>query len=113
MNRFAGIVGYGESQEIPEGSSITVHVVTEHPAFGDVIRKVQRANYGDTVNGKLTAGHSISIVADEHASQNYAKIKYVLWGGQRWTVNTITVQSPRLILELGEVWNGEIPEEDP
>ena len=64
---------------------------------------------GDQVNQSLSVGNSISIVADAYASEHILEMRYVTWQGVRWTVTDVTVERPRLILALGEVYNGPIP----
>jgi hypothetical protein len=46
-------------------------------------------------------------VADAYANEHYFAIRYVEWAGVRWTVQDVEVQHPRLILRLGEVYNGK------
>ena len=38
--------------------------------------------------------------------ENSSTIRYVSWLGVRWKVTNIDIQRPRLILTLGEVYNG-------
>lgn len=110
MARFFGEVGYAvETSEIPPGSGKWVDVVTEQSYHGDVIRKTRNLEYGENLNPEITVGNSISIVADEYAIEHFHKIKYVRWAGVLWTVSSVEVQSPRLILRLGSVYNGPTP----
>lgn len=106
MARFNDKVGYGESIEDPPDSGVWVDTITEYTYQGDVIRNARRLESGDKVNQDLTVGNSISIVADELANENFFNIKYVKWAGVLWTVTTVEVRSPRLILSLGSVYNG-------
>ena len=108
MNRFYGKVGYGESQESPEGSGIWVDTITEYPYFGDVIRNSSLLTRNDNVNSDVSVGNSISIVADEYAYENFSDIRYVIWNGTPWTVSQVEVRSPRLILTLDKVYNGPL-----
>lgn len=109
MNRFSGKVGYGESLENPAGSGVWVDQITDYPYFGDVIRNARRLETNDSINGNISVGNSISVVADEYANQHFFAIKYVIWEGVAWTVNSVEVKHPRLILNLGEVYNGPFP----
>lgn len=109
MTRFYGVVGYGESVETPSGSGVWKNVITEHPYYGDEVRNIRRLQEGESVNKDIAVTNSISIVADEYANQHFHKIKYVEWNGVRWTVQTVEVRRPRLILNLGEVYNGPTP----
>lgn len=109
MARFFGEVGYGESVETPEGSGIWKDVITEFPYQGDIIRKARTLEDSDSVNDNIVVSNRISVVADEHAFENFINIKYLRWAGVLWTVTTVEVISPRLILSLGGVYNGPTP----
>ncbi len=112
MARFYGEVGYAsDTVETPSGSGVWVDEITEHSYFGDVLQAVRNLNADDKVNEDITVTNRISIVADQYANDNFLKIKYVRWSGQLWTVTSVTVQRPRLILNLGSVYNGPTPEE--
>lgn len=107
MARFFGEVGYGDSVEIRPG--VWKDLITEFPYQGNVVRNTRNLVQGDKVNDDVTIGNSISIVADQYAIEYFFKIKYVRWAGVLWTVTTVEVQSPRLILSLGNVYNGPTP----
>lgn len=107
MARFHGEVGYGDSVETAPG--VWEDQITEFPYTGDVIRNTRKLESGDTLNDDLTVGNSISIVADEQATEHFFKIRYVRWMGVRWTVTSVEVRHPRLILSLGKVYNGPTP----
>lgn len=104
--RFYGEVGYGTTVEDPPGSGKYVDHVVEQPYFGDVIRNTSERTEGSSVNDDISVGNSISIVADQYATDNIKNIKYVRWGGEAWKVTSVEVRAPRLILSLGVVYNG-------
>lgn len=107
MARFCGRVGYGQSVE--EAPGVWADVITEVEYFGDVIRNQRGDREAASINPELTAQNSISIVADAYANENFFAIRYVEWAGTLWTVQTVEVQSPRLVLFLGGVYNGPTP----
>ena len=109
MNRFYGEVGYGVTDETPSESGIWVPEVTEISYFGDVLQDIRRLDEGVGLNDDFTVQNRISILADPYAFENYFNIKYVKWNGVRWTVTTVEVRAPRLILSLGSVYNGPTP----
>lgn len=109
MARFFGQVGYGESVEEPPGSGVWVDRIEEQSYYGDIERNVSRQIVGSDVNADISVSNSISIVADQHAIEYFSNIKYVRWAGRLWTVTSVEVQSPRLILTLGSVYNGPTP----
>lgn len=105
--RFYGEIGYGESTETSPG--VWVDVITERPYRGDVIRNTRKLDSGEQLNNDISVNNSISVVADEYVDQHFFEIKYVVWQGQRWVVTSVEVRSPRLILNLGGLYNGPTP----
>lgn len=107
--RFSGAVGYATSEEGVPG--VWRDVITERTYFGDVIRNASRLEapllVPPMLNDNVALSNSFSIVADAYAYGNFDSIRYVMWEGQRWTVTSVEVQHPRLILTIGEPWNGD------
>lgn len=106
MAKFYGEVGYGNTVEDPANSGIWKDTITEIFYFGDVVRNTASFEKAEYLNNDISVGNSISIIADQHAIEHFFKIKYVRWAGVLWTVTKVEVQSPRLILSLGSVYNG-------
>jgi hypothetical protein len=104
MARFFGRVGYGENIEVSPG--VWVDQIVEYAYYGDVVRNTRQLTQGENLNKDLSVGNSISIMADAYANANFFAIRYVEWAGALWTVSDVEVQSPRLLLRLGEVYNG-------
>ena len=120
MTRFSGRVGYGESKELTNDelvdevlvqtpTGVWVDDIVEREYFGDVIRNTRELRQGEYLNADLSVQNSISIIADAYANDHFFAIRYVEWAGTRWTVSSVEVQSPRLLLRLGEVYNGPGP----
>ena len=109
MTRFYGVVGYGRSVEEPPESGVWVNKITEVPYRGDVVRNTRKLEDGEGVNDNISVNNRISIIADEYANQHFFEIKYVKWSGVLWSVQSVEVQSPRLLLSLGGVYNGPTP----
>lgn len=107
MAKFYGKIGYGETVEKAPG--VWEDVITERNYYGDVIRDSRYLKEGEGVNNDLSVGNSISIVADAYANEHIFAIRYIEWSGALWTVSKVEVQSPRLILRLGGVYNGPTP----
>ena len=107
MARFFGRIGYGESVETAPG--VWVDQIVEYSYYGDVIRNARNLREGENLNPDLSVQNSISIVADAYANEHFFAIRYVEWAGTLWTVSSVEVQSPRLLLRLGEVYNGPTP----
>lgn len=107
MARFSGKVGFGETAETAPG--VHADVIVEHQYYGDIVQNRRILQQGENLNRDLVVSNSISIVADAYISEHFFAIKYVEWAGQLWTVTDVEVKAPRLILQLGEVYNGPTP----
>lgn len=106
MARFCGEIGYGTSVENPPDSGVWVDEITERKYYGDVTRNTRQLQEREQLNPDITVGNSISIVADAYATQHFFAIRYARWQEALWTVTDVEVQSPRLILRLGGIYNG-------
>lgn len=104
MAKFYGEIGYGETVETAPG--VWEDQITERSYVGDVIRNARYLKEGEALNNDLSVGNSISIVADAYANDHFFAIRYIRWAGALWTVQMVEVQSPRLLLRLGGVYNG-------
>lgn len=106
MAKFYGEVGYGWTVESPAGSGVWVDNIVEVHYYGDVVRNTRQLREGENLNNDLSVNNSISIVADAYANEHFFAIRYIRWAGALWTVTEVEVQSPRLLLRLGGVYNG-------
>ena len=113
MAKFFGAIGYAESKETAPGSGVYVDVITEHNYCGDVLKNMSRTREGDKVNDDFVVDNRLSIVSDMFAYNNIQSMRYVTWLGARWKITSVEVQRPRLLLNIGGVYNGPIPIPDP
>ena len=102
--RFHGKVGFGETVETSPG--VYEDNIVEHEYFGDVVRTSRKLTEGENLNRDLSLTNSISIVGNAYANEHFFEIRYVEWAGILWTVTDVEVQRPRMLLTLGEVYNG-------
>jgi len=108
MAKFYDLVGFAmPATETAPG--VWTETIVEKAYYGDVTRNSRRIQEGQTLTFELTVQNSISIVADEHANGNIFAIRYARWMGTLWIVTDVEVQSPRLLLRLGGVYNGPHP----
>lgn len=103
--KFAGIIGFKVLSEIRP--SVWQPTIIERMYRGDVNRVSRRNQSSDKVNDDMTISNEIEILADAYAFQNFQNIQYVTWLGANWKVGSVSVEPPRLILEIGGVYNGE------
>lgn len=104
MARFYGKVGFG--QAVDRGNGVHSYDVEYRMYFGDVVRNNRSTENDQKVNSDFRVSNSISIVSDPYANEHFFAIRYVEWAGTLWEVTDVEVQSPRLLLRLGGVYNG-------
>lgn len=104
MSKFFGPIGYITQNEVSPG--VWADVVTEHSYRGDIIQNTRKWETSQSKNDNLVISNQISVIADPFAYNNLSTMRYVSWQGVRWKVTNIEIQRPRLILTLGEVYNG-------
>jgi len=107
MTRFFDVVGYATPTEVVDG--VWKDVITEREYKGDVLDIMSSNQEGENANNDVRLQQKISVVADAFLIGNFSDIKYVSWMGTRWTVISVKVERPRLILTLGGVYNGPSP----
>lgn len=104
MARFYGKVGYMMTKETKPG--VWTEVEEEYNYYGDVLDNRHKWVPTDKLNDDVTVSNRISIMADSFAWDHFSHIRYVWWMGVKWKVTSISVERPRLVLELGGEWNG-------
>lgn len=110
--RFYDKVGYGIPTD--RGDGVWTDSMTERPYRGDLSRVTRYTEESsEKVNPDFRLSNRISIMADAFALENFSHIKYAAWMGTLWTVTSVEVQRPRLILTLGGVYNGPTPPSGP
>lgn len=105
MAKFFGAIGYATTTESAKG--VWKDGITERECAGDLIRNSRKLQEGEGLASNISLGNSVSVVADAYLMENFHAIRYIKWGAGYWTVTSVEVQSPRLILRMGEVYNGQ------
>ena len=104
MAKWFGKIGFAETKETTPG--VWKEQITEREYFGDLTRNTRRLQSSENLNDNITVDNEISIVADPFANQNFHAMRYVEFMGTKWKVSTVEVQYPRLLLSLGDIYNG-------
>ena len=103
MNKYYGTVGYAITEEV--ALDVWQDVIVERKYVGNVLKNTRRLSGSENLNDNIIINNRISIVADPFAYNNYNSIKYCTWMKSKWKVTNVEVAFPRLILDLGEVYN--------
>ena len=104
MGKWAGKIGFAVPKETAPG--VWKDAIVQRTYYGDMTRNTRRLQSSGNLNDNLVITNELSIIADPYANENFHAIRYAEFMGTKWKINSVQVQFPRLILELGEVYNG-------
>lgn len=104
--KYFGSIGYAVSGPVAGRPGVISNTIVERPYFGDVVKSIRNLKSGEGVNSDIEVNNQISIVSDPFAVNNINNIRYATYNGAKWTVKSVEIQYPRLILVLGGVYNG-------
>lgn len=108
MAKFSGAIGYALQVESAPGAWIDS--VIEKNYRGDVILDQRRNQPSDQVNDNINIDNSISIMADAYAYENLGFMKYVVWNNVAWKIQSFSINRPRIVIQIGGIYNGERPD---
>lgn len=75
------------------------------PYMGDWKRVESKWTGGDKLIDDKRVNNQLEIISDPFAVMNFTHIRYVKWMGQLWSVNTVTLRPPRIVMEIGGLYN--------
>lgn len=105
MAKFFGSIGYAIPTETRPG--YWEDKIEERDYIIDVIRVSTRWNTSsDSTNDDLTVNNQFSLIADPFANNHFHSMKYVRFMGANWKITGVEPRPPRLILNVGGVYNG-------
>jgi hypothetical protein len=104
MAKFYGAIGFAVNTETSPG--VWKDVITERNYKGDVLKITRRDEQRDSLNPNLTINNRISVIADAFANENIFAIRYITWMGSKWSITSVEVERPRLLLTIGGVYHG-------
>lgn len=105
MAKYYDSIGYVIQTEVTPG--VWQDAIIEKKYRGDVILNQLRWQTADgKVNDNINIDNSISIIADPFAFDHVNYMKYIKWIGQKWEIQSFSILRPRVVLQLGGVYNG-------
>lgn len=104
MAKWFGKIGYAKTTETKPG--VWKEQITEREYYGDLLRNSRRLQSSSALNDNVIIANEISILADPFAYENFCAMRYATFMDTKWKISNVEVQYPRLILTLGDVYNG-------
>lgn len=104
--KFVGVVGFWEGdKEVKSG--VYRPSIVERPYMGDLPRNFRKfEQVSEKQNDDISVSNQVSILADLYMQNNLSSIRYVIWNGQKLSVKNVTIDYPRVTLEIGGVYSG-------
>lgn len=81
-------------------------VITERDYLGDLIQRTEAFTVANSVLPEYRTTTSVSVLSDGVLAENYMNLRYISILGKNWSVASAVLQFPRLIVYVGEVYNG-------
>ena len=107
MAKWSGMIGY-ETVVETEAGLWEPQNPTEVKHYGDVITTRQIIQQStDTTNRDFKLSVRLSIVANPFAMENFTNMVYATIKGHKWRIESAEPQYPRLILQIGGLYNGK------
>ena len=102
--KWHGMIGFETTVEVsPDPNKATIwqpQIVPRH-YYGEVNRVVKRYDSGEKVNDDISINNQFSVISDPFANENFFNMKWIEWRGKKWKVNEVTVEYPRLTINIG------------
>ena len=99
MSRFSGKLGFVMTRETEEG--VWLEDFVELPVKGTIRSLYVRNDNSSSANINLRLTNEISVLMDTKIQTYLQTLKYVVWKGLKWEVQSIGVNYPRLSINLG------------
>ena len=103
MNKFFGNIGFAETTEIKPG--VWEEHILSRPYYGEILQDTRRYQQNNQVNNDISINLRMSIISDPYVVENSHLIRYVEYNGVKWAVNSLEPSYPRMILNVGGVYN--------
>ena len=102
--KWHGLIGFETQVEVSPGPGKATEwrpqIIPKH-YYGDVTRLVKRYDGSNKINDDISINNQFSVISDPYAVQNFWSMKWIEWMGRKWKVTEVTVEPPRLTINIG------------
>lgn len=107
--KWYGQIGFeAESENTAPGVWDPAEII-EKNYYGDILRNYKKNDTSQIVTD-FTLSNQLSVLSDAFLTQNLQKIVYVTFMGSKWKVNSVEIQYPRIVMEIGGIYKEESDE---
>ena len=106
MARYYGTIGFADGQK-ETAPGVWVDNIVEYDYRGEVTRNQVRWTQGSEVNDPLRIDNAISVISDPYLERHVSDIRYITLMGSKWKVTSVSIQRPRLVLQIGGLYHDQ------
>lgn len=103
--KFHGKVGFW-LEDVETAPGVYKPGIVERNYYGDISRNGRRWVPEQRQNDGIKIENTIAILSDLFARKHFASIRYVVWNEAKLKVTNVTVDYPRIKLEIGGFYDG-------
>lgn len=108
--RWSGKLGFTTEVEVSKGRF--EDVVTERPAMGEIETRTDTFTVGDQVLTRAGTSTSVSVLFGSVERIDFSSLVYITHRGKRYVPSSIVEDIPRIVIYLGEEYNGPKPADE-
>ena len=109
MAKYHGKIGFIVPTEVRPGDWRDVPV--EREAYGEFVEDRANIQNADKISKNISMSGRLNVLMDQFAMTNFQHIRYATYMGSAWSISSVRPAYPKLQLTLGEIWNGQRPDE--
>lgn len=105
--KFHGVVGFW-IDDVETSPGVWSRKIEEKKYTGDIYRNTRKfQQQSNAQNDDLSVNMQISVLSDLYLRENFNSIRYVIWNDVKLSVRNVEIGYPRIVLDVGGVYNGE------
>lgn len=105
--RWSGKLGFSTEVEVTKGRF--EDVVTERPAMGEIETRTDTFTVGNQVLTETGTSTSVSVLFGSVERIDFSTLVYITHRGKRYVPSSIVEDIPRVVIYIGEEYNGPKP----
>lgn len=102
----SAIVKMGYRTTVENTPGVWVSTIEEKKCRADVLRISSRSTSTDSINSGIMLSNQFSIISSSNDMNNISNLLYIEYMGTRWRVSYVEFKYPRMIVNVGGVYNG-------
>ena len=109
--RYRDLLGF--ATEVESAPGVWTPYIEERPFSGDVVKYTSHfQEQQNSINPTPQLRNQISVVGTPFLFDNLPRLRYAWFLGYRWKITSTELVGNRLILDLGDLYTEDSPEEE-